>query len=95
MSFDRLPGLAYQPLFFHAVEHLHAEIAREVIVADPRAAQGGILWPGANAHVTGARRQTGEPFDHAGDVGAGESVITVTALFFQLDQAAGFELRQM
>src|SRR6202020_1122205 len=54
-QFDVVLALPQQPLFFHAVEHLHAEIAGEMIVADPRVAQRRILRPGAHAQVTGAR----------------------------------------
>src|SRR5947209_4374447 len=48
---DFLLLLADQPLLSHAVEHLHAEIAGQMVVANPRAAQGRFLWPGAQAHV--------------------------------------------
>ena len=92
MSCLRLP---HQPLLSHAVEHLHAEIAGEVIVADPRAPQRRLLRPGAHAHVAGALGQARKPFEHMGDVGAGEAVVAVAALLLRLDQAAGFELRQM
>src|SRR6266568_7928937 len=54
---DVLLTLPDQPLIFHAVEHLHAEIAGEMIVANPRAAQRRILRSGAHAHVARARRQ--------------------------------------
>src|SRR5216684_3703453 len=36
-EFDRLLAVADQPLPFHAVEHLHAKIARQMVIADPRA----------------------------------------------------------
>ncbi len=91
-QFDRLLALAHQLLLLHAVEHLHAEIAGEVIVANPRAAQRRILWPGANAHMTGARGKARKPLQNAGDVGAGKAIIAVAALFLGLDQAAGFQL---
>src|SRR5258708_19561696 len=42
-EFDRLLAVAHQPLPFHAVEHLHAKIARQMIIADPRAAQRRVL----------------------------------------------------
>src|SRR3977135_3099759 len=51
---DRLLALADQPLLFHAVEHLHAEIARQMIVANPGATQRRLLRPGAAAPLTGA-----------------------------------------
>src|SRR6266852_1063463 len=92
---DVLFPLPDQPLIFHAVEHLHAEIAGEMIVANPRAAQRRILWSRAHAHVTGTRRETCEAFEHAGDIGAGEAIIAVAALFLRFNQAAGFQLRQM
>ena len=92
---DVLFPLPDQLLIFHAVEHLHAEIAGEMIVADPRAAQRRILWSGAHAHVARARRQPGEALEHAGDIGAGEAIVAVAALFLHFDQTAGFQLRQM
>ena len=79
----------------HAVEHLHAEIAGEVVVADARAAQRRILRPGAHAHVADARGQPLQHFEHAGDVLAGEAIIAVAALLLRLDQAAGLELGEM
>ena len=63
--------LPHQPLPLQAVEHLHAEIAGEMVVADPRPAQRRILRPGAHPHVAGARGKAGEPFEHAGDIGIG------------------------
>ena len=66
-----------------------------MIVADPRAAQRRILWPGAHAHVASARGKALEALEHAGDIGIGEAVIAVAALLFLLDQAAGLQLRQM
>ena len=88
---DRLLVLPYQLLPLHAVEHLHAEIAGEMVVADPRAAQRRILRPGAHAHVAGARGKAGKPLQHAGDVGIGEAIVAVAALLLLLDQAAGLE----
>jgi carbon starvation protein len=85
-------GLANQLLPSHAVEHLHAEIASEVIVANSRAAQCRIPWPGTHAHVAGTRGKAGEPLQHAGDIGTGEPIVTVAALFLRLDQTAGFQL---
>src|ERR1700689_2625020 len=68
VQFDLVLALPQQPLFFHAVEHLHAEIAGEMIVADPRAAQRRILRPGAHSQVTGARGKTLKALQHAGDI---------------------------
>ena len=75
--------LPHQFLLLHAVEHLHAEIAGEMIVADPRAAQRRILRPGAHAHVAGARGEALEALEHAGDIGVGEAIIAVAALLFR------------
>jgi hypothetical protein len=86
---DVLFPLAHQPLIFHAVEHLHAEIAGEMIVANPRAAQRRILRSGTHAHVARARREPREALEHAGDIGAGKAIIAVAALFLRFDQAAG------
>ena len=59
-EFDRLFFGA--PVFaLHAVEHLHAEIAGKMIVADPGAAQRRVLRPGAHAHMAGARRKSASP----------------------------------
>ena len=66
-----------------------------MVVADPGAAQRRILRPGAHAHVAGARGEARKPFEHAGDVGAGEAVVAVAALLLRLDQPAGLELGQM
>src|SRR6266849_8326743 len=52
---DVLFPLPDQPLIFHAVEHLHAEIAGEMIVANPGAPQRRILRSGAHAHMGRAR----------------------------------------
>src|SRR3954447_11901798 len=89
---DFLLLLPDQPLLPHAVEHLHAEIAREMVVANSRPAQRRILWPRPNAHVTGARGEAGKSFEHAGNIGIAEAKITVAALFFRLDQPAGLQL---
>jgi len=80
---------------FMPVEHLHAEIARQMVIANPRAAQRRILRTGAHAHVTGACRKPRKTLEHAGDIGAGEAIVAVAALLLRLDQAAGFELRKM
>src|ERR1700733_830375 len=90
---DVVLALPQQLLFFHAVEHLHAEIAGEMIIADPRAAQRRILRPGAHAQVTGARGKTLKALEHAGDIRVGEAKVAMAALLFLLDQAAGLELR--
>src|SRR5438067_440816 len=66
---DILFSLSDQPLILHAVEHLHAEIAGEMIVANPGASQCRILRPGADAHVTGARSESREPLEHGADIG--------------------------
>src|SRR5882762_754964 len=62
---DRLLALPHQLLFSHAVEHLHAEVAGEVVVADPRTPQRRLLRPGADAGVTGAFRQARQSFEYA------------------------------
>ena len=92
-EFDRLTGLPHQPLLFHAVEHLDAEVAGQMIVANPRPPQRRILRPGAHAHVTGARGKPRKALQHAGDIGVGQAIIAVAALLFLLDQAAGLQLR--
>src|SRR5260370_12431710 len=50
-QFDRLLAFTHQPLLFEAVEHLHAEIAGQMIVANSRPPQRRILWPGPHAHM--------------------------------------------
>jgi hypothetical protein len=87
--------LTNQLLPLHAVEHLHAEIAGEMIVADPGAAQRRILRSGAHAHVAGARGQAREALEHPGDIGIGEAIVAVAALLLLLDQPAGFQFRKM
>lgn len=79
----------------HGVEHLHAEIAGKVIVADPRPPQRRILRTGAHAHMAGACGKARKALEHAGDVVVGETVVAVPALLLRLDEAAGLELCQM
>src|ERR1700722_5819867 len=92
---DVVLALSQHPLLLHAVEHLHAKIAGEMVVADPRAAQRRILRPGADAQGAGARGKPLKALQHARDIRVGEAVIAVAALLFLLDQAAGLQLRQM
>src|ERR1700677_2919270 len=94
-QFDTVLVLPEQPLLLHAVEHLHAEIAGEMIVADPRAAQRRILRSGAHAQMAGPRREPLKPLQHAADTRIGKPIVAVAALLFLLDQAAGLQLRQM
>src|SRR5581483_11418852 len=91
-QFDVVLVLTHQLLPAQAVEHLHAEVARQVVVADARAPQRRILRPGAHAHVAGTGGERRETLQHAADVGIGEAVVTVPALLFLFDQAAGLEL---
>ncbi|MEY9273749.1 hypothetical protein ABIE90_003646 [Bradyrhizobium diazoefficiens] len=79
----------------HGVEHLHAEIAGEMIVADARAPQRRILRSRAHAHVAGASGEARKPFEHAGNVVVGEAVVAMPALLLRLDQPAGLELRKV
>src|SRR5438034_646939 len=46
-----------QPARHKAVEHLHRQIAGQMVVAGPRAAQLRVARPGANAQMAGPRRQ--------------------------------------
>ena len=92
---DTRLALPYQLLLLHAVEHLHAEIAGEVVVANPRAPQRRIFRSRPHPHVAGAGRKPRKTFEHAGDIGVGEAIIAVTALLFLLDQTAGFQFGQM
>jgi hypothetical protein len=84
-----------QPLPRHAVEHLHAEIAGEMVVADAGTAQRRLFRPRSHPHVTGARGKAGEPLEHIGDIGIGQAVVAVAALLLRLDQTAGLKLREM
>ncbi len=59
-QFDVVLALAQQALLSHAVEHLHAEIAGEVVVANPRMAQRRVLWSGPHAQCD-RRAQQGPP----------------------------------
>src|SRR5437868_5872774 len=70
-EFDGLLGLPDQLPGPHAVEHLHAEIAGEMVVANPCATQCGFFWPGADAEMARTGCQTGQAFQHTGDIGAG------------------------
>src|ERR1700722_5255605 len=83
-QFDVLLVLAYQLLPLQALEHLHAEIAGKMIVANPRPAQLRVLRAGAYAHVAGSGGEARKPLQHAGDVGIGEAVIAMAALFLLL-----------
>jgi len=94
-QFDVQFPLSQQSLPLHAVEHLHAEVAGQMVVADPGAAQRRILGPGADPQMAGPRREALEPFQYRGDIGVGETVIAVAALLFLLDQAAGLQLRKV
>src|SRR5947209_4113891 len=80
-----------QPLLFHAVEHLNAEIAGEMIVANPGTAQRRIFRPGANAHMAGARGKACKSLQYAGNVGVGETVIAMAALLFRFNKPAGLQ----
>ncbi len=84
--------LPQQLLLPHAVEHLHAEVAGKVIVADPRVAQRRVFRTGTDPQMAGTRGEAFEAFEHRGDVRVCKSIIAVAALFFLCDQAAGFEL---
>src|SRR3984885_6591909 len=92
---DVVLALSQQLLFFHAVEHLHAEIASEMIIADPRAAQRRILRPGAHAQMAGTRGKPLKALQHTGDIGVGEAKVAVAALLFLLDQVTCLQFRQM
>jgi len=94
-QFDVVLVLAHELLPLHAVEHLHAEIACQMVVANPRAAQRRVLRSSADAHVTGAGGEPRKALEHPGDVGIGEAIVAVTALLFLLDQPATLELSEM
>jgi hypothetical protein len=91
-QFDVLLALTHEALLLHAVEHLHPEIAGEMIVADPGAAQRRVLWSGSHPHVAGAGREALEAFEYGGDIGVAEAIIAVAALLFLFDQPSGLEL---
>ncbi len=94
-QFDVVLVLAHELALPQAVEHLHAEVAGEVIVADPGAAQRRVLRPGAHPQMAGAGGQPRKAFQHAGNVGIGKPIIAMAALLFLFDQAASLELREM
>ena len=87
-SSDEFPGA-------ETIEHGDAGLARKMVVADPCAAQRRIFRPGANAHVSGPRRQPHQRFQHAGDIGAGEAKIAMACLFLDREQAGGVQLGEM
>ena len=74
------------------VEHAHAELAGEMVVAHARAPHRRILRPRPHAQVAGAGGERAEPFEHVGDVAAGEAEIAVAALLLLLDQARLLQL---
>src|SRR6185437_3816918 len=67
----------------------------EVIVADARLAQRGILRPGPAAQMPRSGGEPHEAFQHAGNVVAGEREILVPALLARAQQSARIELGQM
>src|ERR1044072_3067039 len=77
---DLVPPAPYALPPRHPVQPLHPEIAGEMIVADPGAAQCRILWPGADAQMADARGQSHQSLQHGRDVGPGETVVAVAAL---------------
>src|SRR3954451_22910853 len=87
---DLLLLLPDQVLRAEGVEHLHAEIAGEMVVADPGTPQRRILRPGAHAHMAGPRGEARKAIQHTGHVVVCETVVAVVALLIRLDQAAGF-----
>ena len=74
------PRRAEQRAVDQAVEHLHRQIAGEMVVAGARAAQFGIARTGAHAHVPGARGDRHQSFERGDHVGIGEAEIAVPPL---------------
>jgi len=73
-------ALPQQPLLLHAVEHLHAKIAGEMIVNRP--ARGAAPDPWARYARAGDRRARQAPQGppHAGDIRVGEAIVAVATL---------------
>ena len=72
---------------------LHTPLTGQMVVADPRVAQRGILWPCACAQLPG--RQPHQPFQCGGNIAAGQRKILVPPLFADLHQIAVLQLSQM
>src|SRR5262249_9698915 len=77
-----------------AVEHLHPELACQVVVAPPGMAHGRLLRSGPHTRA-GTLRHAHDLLEHLGDVVAGKAEIAVASLLQRADQPAAFEPREM
>jgi hypothetical protein len=77
------------------IEHLHAELARQMIVANARMAHRGIGWTGTRAQMARARGDAHHRLQHVHHIVIGEAEIAVSPLLHARDQPAAFQLGQM
>src|SRR5581483_2525491 len=77
------------------IEHAHAEVTGEVVVADPRLPHLRVLWSGADAAMAGVIGKARERLECRGDLGILEAEVAMPSLLLWCDQPAGFELGKM
>src|SRR5689334_22094652 len=65
------------------IEHAHAEIAGEVVVANPRLAHLRIFWAGADTVVAGVIGKTGERLECRRDLRIFQAEVAMTALLLR------------
>src|SRR5579871_1318825 len=75
--------------------HAHRGVTSEMIIADPGATQFRVARARAHPQVPGSRRNPHQPFEHAGNVGAGQAEIAMAALLFDADETAILELAEV
>jgi 2-iminobutanoate/2-iminopropanoate deaminase len=77
------------------IEHLHREVAGQVVVTGPGASQFRVAGAGAGAQMSGTRRERHETFQGQRDVRIGEAEIAVPALPRHDNQAGLDELGEV
>ena len=78
-----------------AVHHLHAEIAREMVVADSRMAERRVLRAGPGAEMSLLRGEAHHRLQQAADIVIGKREIAVPPLLALNEQTAGLHFRKM
>lgn len=78
-----------------AVHHLHAEIAREMVVADSRMAERRVLRAGPGAEMSLLRGEAHHRLQQAADIVIGKREIAVPPLLALNEKAAGLHFREV
>ena len=78
-----------------ALVNAHADFSREVVVAHPRLAQGGLARTRPRPDGAGAKRDAHQRFEQMRDVAIGEPEVPMPPLALDGDQARVDELREM